>query len=55
MLVKYRSNKTFLETRKVVESYVKDNTYATVTQKVSSIRCISKIVDLSRGGTEGPH
>ena len=33
MEVKYRRNITFLEARKIVESYLKVNTYANIAQK----------------------
>ena len=38
MEAKYRRNITFLEARKIVKSYTKDNTNANVAQKVSSVR-----------------
>ena len=37
MDVKYKKNTTFLEARKIVESYMKVNTYANVAQKVCPI------------------
>ena len=37
MNLKYRINITFLETRKIVESYMKDSTYANLAQKVCLI------------------
>ena len=46
MEVKYKRNRTFLDARKMVESYMKDNTYANVAQKVSSINQINTELSL---------
>ena len=40
MDMNYRSNITFLETRKIVESYMKDNSYANVPQSANPINQI---------------
>ena len=37
MQLKYRKNLTFLEARKIVESYMKDNTSSNVAQKAIPI------------------
>ena len=49
MEVKYRRNITFLEAIKIVESYMKDITYANVMQKVCLISNNDKLINTDLG------